>query len=324
MIRALTFLFQLVIAATIIGGSALWLLLSVGTKREALVDEDVDYRGWVGKSAQLEFTALDGRRVNLADMRGRVVLLNFWASWCDASLDALPGVKAAYDKFHDKGFEVVGVNFDDDKAALDALLETEKLPWPQYFDGAGVESPVAEQFQITHYPSLWLMDKRGVIRYVSASHDLEKKIAGLLAENESSSSRYLAALQQAQTVAARVRDRAAGRGAGVSEEDAGGAAASSEGMQAGNSGFSRQELARLAAAGSAVFQQLSLRGVGISAVNSTAILNCGGVNHTLIVGEDWVVKTVEGPVTIRCDEIQSDAVTVIVPHTNLKRVLRLR
>ncbi len=90
-----------------------------------------------GKPVELKFTALDGREVDLSKMRGKVVLIDFWATGCVPCVAALPEIKAVYDKYHDKGFEVVGITFDGDKDRLTRFIKERGLPWPESFEGQG-------------------------------------------------------------------------------------------------------------------------------------------------------------------------------------------
>ena len=108
-----------------------------------------------------KFTAVDGRPVDLADWRGKVVLVDFWASWCPDCLREMPEVLAAYHQYHDKGFEVVGVSMDHDKAAMVAFLKKHNIPWPQQYDGQAWDSSVAVKYGVKGIPEMWLLDRTG-------------------------------------------------------------------------------------------------------------------------------------------------------------------
>lgn len=138
--------------------------------------------GLIGQPLDLKFTALDGSAFDLAKLKGKVVLVDFWATWCGPCLRELPAVKAVYDKLHGKGFEIVGISFDKDKAALTKLIAREKMTWPQYFDGKHWDNDLGRRFGIQSIPTMWLVDKRGKLRDLEARDDLEDKVAKLLAE----------------------------------------------------------------------------------------------------------------------------------------------
>ena len=108
-----------------------------------------------------KFTAVDGRPVDLADWRGKYVLVDFWASWCPDCLREMPDVLAAYHKYHDKGFEVVGVSMDHDKDAMLSFLKKHHIPWPQEYDGQAWDSSVAVKYGVKGIPEMWLLDRGG-------------------------------------------------------------------------------------------------------------------------------------------------------------------
>jgi len=119
---------------------------------------DVDF----SKPLDLKFTAIDGRQVDLSKMRGKVVLIDFWATWCPPCRVAGPDILKAYKKYHDQGFEVIGVSVDSDKQGLLDTVKQEGFPWPQYFDGKGIDNEIASKYDIEIFPTLWLIDKKGI------------------------------------------------------------------------------------------------------------------------------------------------------------------
>ena len=136
----------------------------------------------VGKPIQLKFAAVDGRNVDVSKLAGKVVLVDFWATWCGPCVAELPHVKEAYEKLHGKGFEVVGISLDQKKDALQKFVSSQKMEWPQYFDGFGWTNKLAKEFSIESIPAMWLIDKKGVLRDVNARNGLSGKIEKLLAE----------------------------------------------------------------------------------------------------------------------------------------------
>jgi thiol-disulfide isomerase/thioredoxin len=136
----------------------------------------------LGKPVDIKFTAVDGREVDVTKMAGKVVLIDFWATWCGPCVAEIPNVKKSYEKLHDKGFEIVGISFDSDKDKLKGFVEEKEMPWPQYFDGAGWGNKFGKQYGINGIPTMWLVDKKGVLREMNARDRLEGKVEELLAE----------------------------------------------------------------------------------------------------------------------------------------------
>ena len=128
-----------------------------------------------------KFTAVDGREVDLAAWRGKLVLVDFWASWCPDCLREMPDVLAAYHQHHDQGFEVVGVSMDRDRAAMLAFLKKHAIPWPQQYDGQAWDSSVAVKYGVKGIPEMWLLDREGhVIATGVHGSQLEAKLRPLL------------------------------------------------------------------------------------------------------------------------------------------------
>jgi len=136
----------------------------------------------LGKPVAIQFTALDGRAVDIAQLKGKVVLIDFWATWCGPCVGEVPHVKETYEKLHDKGFEIVGLSFDESKDALETFVKEKGMAWPQYFDGKGWQNKFGQQFGINSIPTMWLVDKQGNLRDMNARDGLEERVAKLLAE----------------------------------------------------------------------------------------------------------------------------------------------
>jgi thiol-disulfide isomerase/thioredoxin len=133
-----------------------------------------------GEPIDLTFTATDGSPVNVASLRGKVVLLDFWATWCPPCREEVPNVVAAYNKYHAQGFEVVGISLDQSRDSLDQFTAGNGMVWPQYFDGQGWGNSLAERFGIHSIPQMWLLDKQGRVVTKDGRENLDGQVADLL------------------------------------------------------------------------------------------------------------------------------------------------
>ncbi|NNE93110.1 MAG: TlpA family protein disulfide reductase [Verrucomicrobiales bacterium] len=138
-----------------------------------------------GDEMKIAFTSTAEKEFDLADLKGKVVLVDFWATWCGPCIQEMPNVINAYQEYHDKGFEVVGISLDQDRAKLDAFVDQNKMPWPQYFDGKGWQNEIAGQFGIDSIPATFLIGKDGKIAATNLrGPDLERAIKEELAKGD--------------------------------------------------------------------------------------------------------------------------------------------
>ena len=135
----------------------------------------------IGKPVDIQFTSIDGKKVDVSKMKGKVVLIDFWATWCGPCVAELPNVKRAYEKLHPKGFEIVGISLDSKESALRRFVKKEEMPWPQYFDGKGWNNSISKKHGIRSIPAMWLVDKEGNLADLNARSNLEGKVEELLA-----------------------------------------------------------------------------------------------------------------------------------------------
>lgn len=125
-----------------------------------------------------------GENLSPAKYKGKVLLLDFWATWCRPCIAEMPNVKRVYDKYKDQGFEIVGISLDKNRTDLDSYVRSNKIEWPQFFDGKYWQNELAVQYGVKSIPITFLIDRNGKIRYKSLrGKQLETAVEQLLAEN---------------------------------------------------------------------------------------------------------------------------------------------
>ncbi|MBI2925461.1 MAG: TlpA family protein disulfide reductase [Verrucomicrobia bacterium] len=104
-----------------------------------------------------------GKPLAIANYKGKVVLLDFWATWCGPCVAELPNVLKTYEKYHEQGFEIIGISLDKDEEALNKFIKQKKMSWVQFFDGKGWQNKLATKYGINSIPATYLLDGEGKI-----------------------------------------------------------------------------------------------------------------------------------------------------------------
>ncbi len=136
-----------------------------------------------GAAPEIKMATPDGGTYALSQMKGKIVLIDFWASWCGPCRRSMPEVKGIYGKYKDRGFEILGVSLDKDNAAWLAAIKADNLPWKHVSDLKFWQSEAAQTYGVTSIPHTVLVDKNGNIaaRNLQGAA-LEQKIEELLAK----------------------------------------------------------------------------------------------------------------------------------------------
>ena len=142
----------------------------------------------VGKPFDLSFTeAITGKKMSLDQLRGKVVVIDFWATWCGPCVAEMPRMKQLYADFKPKGIEFIGVSLDqpEDQGGLKKLKEfcaKNEITWPQFYQGNGWNSDFSGSWGIDSIPRVFLIDAEGNLSTTQARGRLEELIPGLLAK----------------------------------------------------------------------------------------------------------------------------------------------
>ena len=164
----------------------------------------------IGKPFDLAFTdALTGAEISMKGLKGKVVVIDFWATWCGPCVAEMPTLRKLYAEYKDRGVEFIGVSLDEKVRGLElleALVTKEGIAWPQYFQGDGSDSKFSTSWGINEIPAVFLVDQQGKLVSVEAQGKLETMIPELLSRPVPETGGIE---DRAVTVAARGDDRSA-------------------------------------------------------------------------------------------------------------------
>jgi peroxiredoxin len=116
-----------------------------------------------GPAPDFTLKSRDGSNIKLSELRGQVVMINFWASWCGPCRQEMPLLDQLYQRYQPMGFTLLGVNVEEDSTAADKVLKQIPVSFPVLFDS---ENSVSESYQVRAMPSTFLIDRNGNVRYL--------------------------------------------------------------------------------------------------------------------------------------------------------------
>lgn len=117
--------------------------------------------GMKGKLLKLTGPATNGRTIDVSGLKGKVVLVVFWASWSPPFVQELPVLRAMYEQYQQRGFEIVGINLDGQPTDLTAFAQQNRITWPNIFQAGGLDAPLAQEYGILSVPTMFLLDRNG-------------------------------------------------------------------------------------------------------------------------------------------------------------------
>lgn len=136
----------------------------------------------VGKEVDLEGTTIQGKPFRLSQLRGRPVVLHYWATWCEPCKQDMKRLRSLQARYQRAGLQIVGVNIDNTREQALAFLKDDALPWTQLYEDGGLEgSPLAKQFGVQTLPTMMLIDSKGkVVRHNIGEAELDDELAELV------------------------------------------------------------------------------------------------------------------------------------------------
>jgi peroxiredoxin len=165
-------------------GDEAWDRVKKDARYEAILKRIQDNQGIGRPAPDFAVKLVEGGDLSLSRLRGNVVLIDFWATWCAPCVGTIPGLKECYRKYNSRGFEILGISLDRDLETLRKFLKQEKLPWPVSFSGREWgQDETADLYGVAMIPASFLIDRTGKLRYYNLKKaEFEQAIRILLDE----------------------------------------------------------------------------------------------------------------------------------------------
>lgn len=134
----------------------------------------------MGKPIRIQFTDINGKKVDTDELKGKVILINFWTTRCGPCVDEIGRLLDIYKKYNSEGLEIISISLDENKDELTSFVKEKNIPWPQYFDGKGWENDISSHYGIKIVPTSFLIDRKGILVADQMKYRTEIPIINLL------------------------------------------------------------------------------------------------------------------------------------------------
>jgi thiol-disulfide isomerase/thioredoxin len=149
--------------------------------KEALKDSPFP-KPLVGRPYVFFVKDINGKQLDSEMYKGKVLLLDFWSTWCGPCVDEMPKLKKLYDRYHERGLEILGISWDRDLVKLQEFIRKHEIPWPQVRLADDLaRTAVREVAGVEYVPRYFVIDREGKVETTKARHTMEEVISRLLA-----------------------------------------------------------------------------------------------------------------------------------------------
>jgi thiol-disulfide isomerase/thioredoxin len=162
---------------------SLYLPLQADPRFQTFVETIKNNIGIDQHAKEISVNLLDGSVWSLSRQKGKVVLIDFFATWCSPCREEMPNLKSIRSTYPEESFELISISLDSDRDTLDTFIQEQELNWHFAFSGEGWSDPNAKLYHVNSIPSIWLVDKKGTLRYFDVrGEELAKAVKHLVEE----------------------------------------------------------------------------------------------------------------------------------------------